>query len=174
MSAKQHHTAQTTGDSRQPKLGLTNNSEALNNQIFSLLTTAQAHEYERRDTKSQLAKTIGKISAAKVTTRPKSSGTKRFQQVGISKELFNVTAPVKFIKANLDDSAVMRESLVGSAMSRIQGSIPAKHNLLAASMRLKDNSTKGDDQHSRHKSSSTKAHPTKLNVKSSNARKFLN
>ena len=74
-----------------------------------------------------------------MTNRPKSSGTKRFQHVGVSKELFNATAPIKFIKANLDDSVVMRESLAGSAMSRIHGSIiPAKHSLLAASMRLKD------------------------------------
>ena len=53
VGAKQHHTA--AGDSRQPKLGLTTNTEALNNQIFTLLThTAQASEHpeNKRDTKS--------------------------------------------------------------------------------------------------------------------------
>jgi hypothetical protein len=48
--------------------------------------------------------------------RPKSSGANRIQPIGINKELFNATAPIKFIKANLDDS-VLRESLIGSVIN---------------------------------------------------------
>lgn len=76
-----------------------------------------------------------KMSSVKVQNRPKSSGANRIQTLGISKELFNATAPIKFIKANLDDS-VMRESLIASTVNRPQGGIPAKHNLLGASMRF--------------------------------------
>lgn len=53
-----------------------------------------------------------KISATKVPNRPKSSGANRIQTVGINKELFNATAPIKFIKANLDDSTMVRDSLI--------------------------------------------------------------
>lgn len=42
-----------------------------------------------------------KISAVKVPNRPMSSGANRFHP--ITKELFNATAPIKFIKVNLDD-----------------------------------------------------------------------
>jgi hypothetical protein len=57
--------------------------------------------------------------------------------------MFNATAPIKFIKANLEDSQMVRESIASMHQQHQQrvsaaghGSIPAKHNLLAASMRL--------------------------------------
>ncbi len=43
------------------------------------------------------------ISAAKVT-RPKSSGANKMQSKSALKEIFNATAPLKFLKVNLDDS----------------------------------------------------------------------
>lgn len=50
-----------------------------------------------------------KISAGKVPSRPMSSGANRFHP--ITKELFNATAPIKFIKVNLDDQTIKDNAL---------------------------------------------------------------
>ena len=77
-------------------------------------------------------------------TRPKSSGAQKVQHLN-NKELFNSTAPIKFFNSNLDDSG-MRESLVSSAMQGLHGGVPAKHNLLATSMRINQSQIKhGED-----------------------------
>lgn len=164
--------------------------DSLNNQIFALLSSAtnvNSNVYEEKREHHNLTnlKVIAsvKISAAKVPNRPKSSGANRIQPVGINKELFNATAPLKFMKANLDDSTMVRESLIGhqSGINRPHGSIPAKHNLLAASMRLNPSTqVPQQDEPSRqqkHSAQST-AYSTKLNVIASkqtpNPRKALN
>jgi hypothetical protein len=66
------------------------------------------------------------VSASK---RPKSSGANKIQPLSALKEIFNATAPLKFLKANLDDS-------VTQGATRPHGSIRAKHSMMATSMRL--------------------------------------
>ena len=66
--------------------------------------------------------------------RPKSSGAQKIQPV-TNKELFNSTVPIKFFNTNLDESGV-RDSIVSSAIQGLHGEVPAKHNLLATSMRI--------------------------------------
>jgi hypothetical protein len=43
--------------------------------------------------------------------------------------------PIKFFNANLDDSGI-RESMISSTIHGLHGGVPAKHNLLATSMRI--------------------------------------
>lgn len=94
--------------------------ETLNNQIYALLSSSTNVNEDKRELNNLGGlKVISgvKISAAKRQNRPKSSGANRIQPASINKELFNATAPIKFIKANLDDS-VMRDSLVGTNVGR--------------------------------------------------------
>ena len=43
--------------------------------------------------------------------------------------------PIKFFNANLDDSG-LRDSMISTALQGINAGVPAKHSLLANSMRF--------------------------------------
>ena len=104
----------------------------LNQQLLALIGN-------NLEEKSTIKVTSSKVNALmkeirNMPNRPKSSGAQKIQ-TATNKELFNSTVPIKFFNANLDDSG-MRESIISSAIQGLHGGVPAKHNLLANSMRL--------------------------------------
>jgi hypothetical protein len=84
-----------------------------------------------------------------IPSRPKSSGAQKIHPVS-NKELFNSTVPIKFFNANLDESGV-RESMISSAIQGLNGEVPAKHNLLATSMRINSSQMRTNEDRQKRK-----------------------